>query len=503
MELDPEPEPAGVPPDDPRWRVPWLEPFLDVPDDAIWPRLMSVPHRAAAGSLGPEFIDWAETREGRPLRWWQRLVATRLLETDRDGRLVWSVMLLTMGRQLGKSWLLRELCLWRVHQADRFGEPQDVLHTGKDVAICKEVQRPARLWAKAHHPDYKVREVNGQEEIELVADGSRWMVRAKDAVYGYATSMGAADEAWKVRAVAIEEGLEPTMAEREQAQLLLISTAHRRATSLMLARRRAALATLEDGDGELLIEWSAPADVEVDDEQGWRLASPHWSERRRGIVARQLAAARAGDIGDPEEPDPIQSFKAQWLNQWPSKLAEPRGKAAPLLAPDVWAELERDLEPDDTAPVWVALEDDYGLGAAVAACARRDDGRLEVDGWLCADWDAAVADVRGLISTGRVRRLLVGGSLLDRLPAGVRPVPLPMSGADTRRGLALLRDLAQTGQLVHDVGRYELDNAIAVSEVKEAPTGLFLTARGPAHLVKALVWAVGAAHKPDRVPAVY
>jgi len=40
----------------------------------------------------------------------------------------------TMARQLGKSWLLRELLLWRIHQGDRFGEPQDVLHTGKDLA---------------------------------------------------------------------------------------------------------------------------------------------------------------------------------------------------------------------------------------------------------------------------------------------------------------------------------------------------------------------------------
>ena len=28
-------------------------------------------------------------------------------------------------------------------------------------------------------------------------------------------------------------------------------------------------------------------------------------------------------------------------------------------------------------------------------------------------------------------------------------------------------------------------------------------AKGPAHLVKALVWAVGAAHKPTRAPAVF
>ena len=108
-----------------------------------------MPHRRAAGSLGSEFVRWAEKRSGRPLRWWQRLVAARVLEVDSDGLLVWETVVLSMPRQVGKSWLLRELMLWRIHQSPRFGEPQDVLHTGKDLAVCKEVQRPPRVWAKA------------------------------------------------------------------------------------------------------------------------------------------------------------------------------------------------------------------------------------------------------------------------------------------------------------------------------------------------------------------
>ena len=105
-----------------------------------------------------------------------------------------------------------------MQQTERFGEPQDVLHTGKDMAICKEVQRPVRAWARSRL-GCKVREANGEEEIELLENGSRWMLKAKEAVYGYSASLGVADEAWKVRAASIEEGLEPTMVEREQPQL--------------------------------------------------------------------------------------------------------------------------------------------------------------------------------------------------------------------------------------------------------------------------------------------
>jgi len=500
--LDVEPEREGFGFDDPRWKVSWLKALRKLPDNATWPRLMTVPHPEAVDSLGPEFIAWAERRTGRELRWWQRLVATRLLEVDGDGRLVWETLVLTTARQVGKSWLLRELCLWRIEQGERFGEPQDVMHTGKDLAICKEVQRPARLWAKAQPDVFKVREVNGQEEVELLADGSRWMLRAKEAVYGYAVSMAVADEAWKVRASSIEEGLTPTMAEREQAQLLLVSTAHRLATSLMLGARATALAQLDVGDGDLLIEWSAPRSAELDEVEAWRLASPHWGPQRERLIGKRLNALRSGEYVDPEEPEPEESFRAQWLNQWPLALTDVVGADEPLLPAGAWAKLsESGLA--STGPLFVAIEDDYGLGAAVAAAARLDDGRIEVDGWLCADWDSAVADVRRLAQGRRIRELLVGASLLDRLPPDTTPTPRPAARSNTLTGLSLLRDLAQGRVLVHEPTTFDLDDALAVAQVRENPTGLFLTARGPTHLVKALVWAVGAAHRPVPTPSIY
>jgi hypothetical protein len=482
--------------------VPWLDRLRRVPLNATWPRLMTVPHPRATGTLGPEFIGWCAERSGHELRWWQQLVATRLLETDHDGRLVWETAVVSTARQVGKSWLLRELCLWRIHQGERFGEPQDVLHTGKDLAVCKEVQRPARIWAKSRRDVYRVREVNGQEEIERLVDGSRWMLRAKEAVYGYSVSLGVVDEGWRVRASSVDEGLTPTMAEREQPQLLLVSTAHRKATALMLSRRQVALAGLEEGDGDLLIEWSAPAGTETDDRDAWRLASPHWGARRERLISKRHEAMLSGEVEDPEEPDPVASFRAQWLNQWPRKAVDPGGAAEPLLPDGVWAGLlQEGLEA--AGPVWVAVEDDYGLGAAVACCRRLADGRLELDGWLRGDWDSAILDVEALAKGYTVRRLLVGASLLDRIPATLRGFAEPRGTSETRTGLALLRDLALSGQVVHDAGTGELDETLAAAHVKEAPAGLVLFAKGPTHLVRAAVWALHAAHRRAAVPAVY
>jgi hypothetical protein len=490
------PEHEGLPVSDRRWRVPWLEPFLDIPAEATWPRLMTVPHPRAVASLGEAFVRDAEAREGQPLRWWQRLVAARLLEIDGDGRLVWDAMVLTVARQVGKSWLLRELCLWRMQQSCWFGEPQDVVHTGKDLAVCREVQRPARAWARLRD-GWKVREVNGQEEILLLGENSRWLLRAKESAYSLSVSMGAVDEAWKVKAASVDESLTPTMVERNQPQLLLISTAHRRSEDLMLQRRQAALDELETGQGDLLVEWSASRDAALDDVEAWRAASPHWTLQRQRLIGRQLASARAGVLRDPEEPDPEESFRAQWLNQWPQDLA-PVGGAEPLLPGGLWARLEERLS--ERAPWFVAVEDGFGKSAAVAACCVLDDGRFQVDGWRCDSWDAALFDVRRLALTHEIEDLQVGASMLNRVPADMNA--RSAGAAETRPALVLLRDLAAGGMIVHD-DTAELDQAVNAARVKENPTGLALVTSEDTHLVKAMVWALAAAHKPAPVAAVY
>jgi hypothetical protein len=254
------------------------------------------------------------------------------------------------------------------------------------------------------------------------------------------------------------------------------------------------------GPGELLIEWSAPPEADLDDLAGWRAASPHWTPRREKLIAGKLELMRAGEVADADEPDPEQSFRAQWLNQWPRVLT-PSGNTEPLLPAGRWAELAQDVT--STGPIWVAVEDDYGLGAAVAACAQLEDGRLEVDGWLCHDWDAAIRDVQRLGEVRRIRQWLIGASLLNRVDSGAVPAPEPAGSRETRTGLALLRDLVTGGVLVHDRLTLTVDEALAAAKVRAAPSGLFLIPGPGSHLVKALVWAVQAAHKPAPSPVIY
>jgi len=427
----------------------------------------------------------------------------RLLEVDADGLLVWDTLVLSMARQLGKSWLLRELLLWRIHQGDHFGESQTVLHTGKDINICAEVQRPARIWCRQRPDLYEVRELNGLQTIEYKADRSRWMVRARGGVNGYSASTGAVDEAWKVAELTVSDDLLPSLVEGIQPQLLLVSTAHRLATPLMLKRRLAALDNLESGDDDvLLIEWSAPGNADPGDRAAWRLASPHWTPRREKVVAAELESAQSGALLDPDEPNPLEGFRSQWLNVWPATAA---GRVLPggeLLAPGLWESLSDRVE--STGPVWLAVEDNHGKGAAVAAVCLLPDGRLEVNGWLFDDWDSAIEAVERYTGHWEVAQVLVGANLLSRVPQDMLPTPEPSGIRETRVGLPLFRDLAANRVIVHDQPDQALTDAVTQARVREGLNGMTLIPEfGRTDLCKSLAWALVAASAPAPNPSIY
>lgn len=458
---------------------------------------MSVPHPRAVGSYGHHLEAWSRFHRGRPMRWWQRLGGRRLLEHDADGRLLWELAVLTLARQVGKTWFLGDSCGWRLHASDLFDAMQTVLSTGKDVAVVREMQRPHRLRAKRDRETYHVREVNGQEEIELLADGSRWMVRAKESVYGITATMATVDEAWKVAASVVDDGIEPTTVEALDAQTVLVSTAHRRATALMVGRRATALEHLHDGDGPLLLEWSAPPDAELDDRSAWRAASPHWTPKRERLIARRLEGALGGESDDVDEPDPVSSFRTQWLNQWPAKrVALVKGDR--LVELDDWRALAGEVV-DVAERVYVGVEDHAGLGAAIAAVCVQADGTLGLDGWTVPTWADALVDLRRLAASHELVKLTAGASLLVRLPPGMRA--RPATSVLTRSTLPLMRELVTAGAIVHDSA--ELDVQVDEVRVTSAVGGLTVVAGTRSDLLRAASWVLAAAHRPRKTPSIH
>ncbi|MBC2934702.1 hypothetical protein [Nocardioides sp. zg-1228] len=486
------------------WQVPWIGPgLLAVPADASWPRFMTRPHPSAVDSYGEEFAAWSRARSGRPLRWWQRLAAARLLEHDAAGHLVWLWAVLSTSRQVGKSVLLGELALWRLDQSERWGEPQLALLVSKDVAAAQEVHRPALAWADAQ--GWLVRRANGQQQIEDPATGSRWAIRGSGSTYSYTVSLGLLDEAWSLPESVADDALGPTLAERVSPQLLLTSTAHKQTTGLLPKRRALGLAELDEPGELLLLEWSAPAGADLADRTAWRAASPHWSPRReRLIAAAHTAALAGGDARTPAGVDPRTSFACQWLNRWPAVAAGAgAGRDEPLLQADAWPALVDYTVGGPATSAVIAVEDHYGRGAAVAVAtstphtahhsARRE--RVAVWGRTYGSRADAFTAARQIAAQRPGARLLVGASLDGDpdIPADVVASVELASTTTTRTALPLVRELVASGRLVHDGGP-ELAGQIDTARVVEAATGglNLSTKSGRSDLLRAASWAVAA-----------
>lgn len=328
-------------------------------DGFVLPRLETARPARVRGSWGEEARAWLADVFGLELRGWQRYALDRALEYDENEELVWSTVIITVGRQSGKSVMSRAVCLWRLHHADHFDEPQTILHVANKRSTAMEVMRPAGLWAAETYGKKATRWGNENAGIELPT-GDRWLIHAANdsAGVGYSVSMVFVDEAWKVKRDVVDDALAPTMAERNQPQLWLVSTAGDSTSELMQAYRQRALDRLEDDDPSsvLLLEWSAPAEADPDQVDTWKWASPEWHPKREAFLHQQW--------NNVEE----SAWRREYLNQW-------------IIRSDHWLKdswwndtLDPTVELPDDALWNIAVESDFdGMGHAVAIAARSDN----------------------------------------------------------------------------------------------------------------------------------
>ena len=302
--------------------VPWLEVLRDVPADAAWPRLMTAPHPQAVGSYGDELAAYAQARTGRPLRWWQRLAVARLLEHDDAAGLCWDEAS-THRRPPGRQVLAAARAgLWRLHQGDRFGEAQLVVHTGKDLTSAS--RSSARRGAGRSNAPTSSRCVTSTARRR--SSSSR---TGHGGWCGRVTASTATPRRWRS---STRHGRAPDRRRR------------RPGADDGRARLRPAAARLDGApqshrpDGTAVPScsptWPPPTacgsngrrrpHAALDDVEagGWR----HRTGRRRAkMITDRLAAARAGVSDDADEPDPESAFVAQWLN----RSAAPRRPGRP------------------------------------------------------------------------------------------------------------------------------------------------------------------------------
>jgi hypothetical protein len=416
----------------------WPQP----PDGQSLPAYLTAPHPDAAGSYGREMLEWAGQRPGMHpkrttgFRWWQQLVATAALQHDAAGELLMGTVVLGTDRQVGKSWLLRALALWRLEQAQRWGEVQTIVHTAAKLSQAEGVWRPAAFWA-ARAGGYEVRRSNGSAMIGR-GDGSAWIPQAATDQVGVSlsVSVGIVDEAWDVPRWVVDNGLVPTLAESANPQLWIVSTAGRpksgEASDLYSVFRGYGLEQLAAPRDVLLVEWSAAPDADPGDPATWRAASPFWDERRADLFDREWSKASKSEAA-------LESFRMQWLNQWPDR----RVGAGWLPADSWWAAQVPGLTPGG----WVvaAVEDRVGGGGFAAVSWLGDGDRVATvaagfdsvgSAWAWADQWAPVSWLCGM-------SLRESGDARDRAAE-------PRGSANTSGALVTFRELVTAGGLSWD-----------------------------------------------------
>jgi hypothetical protein len=445
------------------------------------------------GTYGPEACKWIESNlkeRGRPvrLRWWQRYAIYRQLEHRADGSLCWKWVVESTPRRSGKSTRLRAVALWRLAQGERLFEPEQlVVHTGRDLAIVREVLRKAWPWAEARDGWATKR---GMTEPEVSHGQCRWIARSKDSLTGYDACLALVDEAWDVKPSTIDDDLEPSMLERESPQLLLTSTAHRRATSLM--RRRIGAALAEDDGETLLLLWGAPVDADISDPEVWRAASPYWSEDRRKMIAAKYEKAVAGE-DDPEfdDPDPMIGFACQYLNQW--RVNEPRIAGNAIVTQDDWNDLV--AERPQTVPDSVAVESWVAEGVCVASAWKRPDGSVVVS---VEDHPTLSAAVQSVAGKGLKKPVLVGASLAED-PIWLQNRLRATSQREATRTAVggFIRTLAERA-FFHD-GSDVLTAQVIGLRISPGVDGPRIRSTGRADAIKAVGWCVQEAAKGSRM----
>lgn len=481
----------------------WLADLAVIPEDAAPPLYMTPVPESAVCSYGwegcthlPEghspAVLWIERTQRIQLRWWQRLSLVRQLEHDAAGDLCFRKKIESAPRRAGKSVGLRGGALWRMATGPSlWGEPQNVIHTGSDLNICREIQRGAWNWALANA--WQVTKGNGKEAVET--SNARWLVRAQDGVYGYDCSLGLGDECWDVKPDTINEGLEPATLERVNPQLVLTSTAHRRATSLMRTELANAL-TMSD-PGVLLLLWGALGSLtaeEAGDPRVWRAASPYWSEDRERLIRAKYAAALAGQ-DDPEfdDPDPMRGFMAQYLNVW--TIAERRLIGRPVVEIDSWARLG--VNEPTTGSDEVAVEAWFDRGVAVAEAWRVADGPVTV---RVTDHPTLDAAARHVASLGLRRPALVGAALVDHPAWKANKVRVKSASASTRTQVGELMRTLRDGALRH-AGSPALTEQVLALRTTPGADGPNIRSAERADAIKAAMWAASAAAAGGRKKA--
>ena len=241
---------------------------------------------------------------------WQRLVVDVGMEINPDSGLpAYREIIIEVPRQSGKTTLMLAL---ECHRALLWGRPQRIAYTAQTGWDARkkliEDQAPLLKGSELAPAVENVLRGVGNEAI-IFKGGSRIDVLAssESAGHGRTLDLGVIDEAFADLDFRREQAILPAMATRADGQLIVVSTAGTDASVLLRRKVDAGRAAVADGatSGIAYFEWSAPDDVDPDDEATWWGCMPALGHT---ISPDTVRHARMTMIED--------EFRRAFLNQW-------------------------------------------------------------------------------------------------------------------------------------------------------------------------------------------
>lgn len=312
---------------------------------------------------------------------WQRHVHDVACEIDDAGKWLHNLVAVVVARQNGKT---SGILVRRILAGLFVFNDHHILHSAQNRAFVLDTFREVvnaietNPWLKREVR--KIRASTGNEMIEL-NDGSIYRILAptQDSFRGWKkVGLIILDEIREHRSDAVWSAARYTQRVHDNPQIWVASNAGD-ADSVVLNsvrdRGRAAADDPTSDPGIAYLEWSAPAEADIDDPvEAWAPANPS--------LGHLIDPARILEELRSDEPD---RFRTEALCQW----VDSSGRSA--VPRKAWMDAGTSIEtltPDPERPVWMAVDIDPERERAALVAVTRIDGKLvaaQVASWRAAD----------------------------------------------------------------------------------------------------------------------
>jgi hypothetical protein len=387
---------------------------------------------------------------------WQDAVGRLILARAEGGKWAADLSILSIPRQVGKSYLLGciifALCL--LHPRLR------VIWTSHHTATTEEMYESMKELAQHKRVAPHVTKC-------IALQGSRWRIVFRN---GSRIDFGARERGFgrgkaKVGVLVLDEfqhismralsNLTPTTNTADNPLILCAGTPpapHDNAEAFAM-RRSAAIDGISSDT--LYVEFSADPDADIDDRKQWAKANPSFPRRtpeRAFLLNRKILDA--------------ENFRREFLGIWDEFTIH-----KPIVRPAYWSSLV-DIGPSDgTKPNALAVDMSHDREISVSACWLEDPSAHVEEVWAGVNSDAAVEWVAA--RAGRripvvIDSMSPAASMIPALKA--RRVRVITGGAaDMAKACGMWFDFVMSGRLTH-AGQEAVDEAVATVKKRNIGT---------------------------------